>query len=76
MDCLIDTSCLTSLLDTLNQLTAAVDFCGLVLFGDVWSPIAPGVEAGVKSLAQFFNPIWLGDESSCIQYASLVSTDA
>ena len=76
MDCLTDTSCLTSLLDTLNQLAATIDFCGLVIFGDVWSPIGPGVESGMDSIAQFFNPSRLGDEASCMQYAKAVDKHA
>ena len=76
MDCLTDASCLTSLLDTLNQLAATIDFCGLVLFGDVWSPIGPDVEARIEAFAQIFNPAWLGEQASCTQYAKLVSPHA
>ena len=76
MDCLTDTSCLISLFDTLNQLASAIDFCGMVLFGDVWSPIGPGVESGMDSLARFFNPLSLEDPSNCTQYAKLVNAGA
>ena len=76
MDCLTDPSCLTSLLDTLNHLAAAIDFCGSVLFGDVWSPIGPGVETRMDALAQIFNPVSLEDPSNCTQYAKTVIADA
>ncbi len=76
MDCLTDTSCLTSLLDTLNTLAAIIDFCGLVLFGDLWSPIGPDVAARMDALAQFFDPVSLDDQSNCIQYAKVVKADA
>ncbi len=76
MDCLTDTSCLTSLLDTLNQLAATIDFCGLVLFGDLWTPIGPGLESGVESIAEIFDPLWVDDDSSCMQYAKQVTKHA
>lgn len=73
MDCLTETSCTSNLLDVLNQLAATIDYCGLVLFGDLWSPIGPDVEAGVEAIADFFNPTWLGDESKCTQYAKRIA---
>lgn len=76
MDCLTDTSCLTNLVDSLNQLAAAIDFCGFVLFGDVWSPIGPDVEAGVEGLAQFFNVDSIDEQSNCTRYAKLVNDNA
>ena len=76
MDCLTDTTCLTSLLDTLNHLAVAIDYCGSVLFGDVWSPIGPDVEARMDALVQIFNPVSLEEPSNCTQYAKAVNADA
>ncbi len=76
MDCLTDLSCLTSIFDTLNQLAATIDFYGLVFFGDVWSPIGPGVEAQTEWLATTVNDMLIDGPARCAQYAMLETTRA
>ena len=76
MDCLTDTSCLTSLFDTLNNFVAVIDYCGHVLFGDIWSPIGPGVESGTDAVVQFFNGTSPEEQSNCTQHAKQVHKHA
>ena len=71
MDCLTDTHCLTNIFETLNQLAATLDFFGLLLFGDVWSPIGPGIEARTEWFAGIFNKVLFGDPAGCTQFAML-----
>ena len=76
MDCFTDTSCLTNVFDAMHQLAATIDFYGLVLFGDVWSPIAPGIEAQTEWLATTVNEMLTDGPARCAQYAMLETTRA
>ena len=76
MDCLTDTTCMTTILDTLNQLAATIDYYGLVLFGDGWSPIAPVVEVRVETFARIFNDLLFQEPSGCTRYAMLETARA
>lgn len=69
MDCLTTTSCMTSILESLNQMTAAVDYFGLVLFGDGWSPIGPAIGEQAEALARVFGDVLLQRPSGCALYA-------
>ena len=76
MDCLTDTSCLASVLEVFNNFAAVIDYCGLVLFGDLWSPIGPGIESGTDAVAHFFHGASFEDQSNCTQHAKLVNKHA
>lgn len=76
MDCLTDTHCLTNIFETLNQLAATIDYIGLILFGEIWSPIGPGVEAQTEWFAGIFNQVLVDEPAGCTQFAMLGTNHA